>query len=235
MALAVDGHVLGNWSSGTSFTAPGLTTANAGDVIVGCVVTGSTSLVKVSSLSTPGVVWNSTPRKQLTWNTTFSIEIWHGVAAAALSSVTTTVNLTGTPSSAARASVFGVSGANTGSISDPNASLPATATGAASAPTTTGVSTSNANDMIIAVTGHDNKGAETAGSGFTLIDSGFSSTTNPGCSTEDKVVSATQSSISVAFGTATGTGQQWAMVVDAIQAFAAVPVLRKPLPVFLRR
>src|SRR5579872_1232757 len=213
MALAIDGHVTGSWVSGSSFTVTGLTTANAGDVIVALIATKSSSLVTVSSLSTPGVVWNGATRKKLTWSSTDDLELWYGTAIGTLSSVTTTINLSGTPSAQARASVFGVSGADTSTITDSNASLPATNTGSSSVPTVTGVSTSNAKDMIIAGMALAGATTETAGTGFTLIDalnaSGLS------IATEQEVVSATQSSVSVAFGTSVTT---WAMIVDAIKA-----------------
>lgn len=215
MALALDGHATGSWSSGTTITAT-LTTTNTNDVIVAVVGTVGNVTITVTSISATGVTWNGSARKTLAFSSHGDLEIWYGTAAANLSAVTITVNLSGSTLSAGNVNVFGVSGANTGSISDANASLPATGTGASgTAPTVTGVSTSNANDMIIGGCGIAGNTTETAGTNFTLIDGAGHN--NESTANEYQVVSATQSSISVAFGTA-AVGGNWGMIVDAIKA-----------------
>lgn len=222
MALALDGHALGAWSSGSSFTVT-LTTTSANDVIGMGVWIQSNALVTVSSISSTNTTgW--TKRKQLTVNSIESTEFWVGTASAALTSEVITVHLSGTPggSGAREANAFGVSGANTGSISDPNISLPATNTGNGSTPSVSGVSTSNANDFIICIVGADGTTTQTAGANFTLIDAFASSGT---LATQDEIVSSTQSSIAPAFGTS--QIGHWGMIVDAIQAASGASTLDK--------
>lgn len=217
-AFGLDGHVTGTWSSGTSFATSALTTANAGDVIVAFVMGRKVGGVAVTSLSTTGVVWQGTARKTVSFNAGLGdLELWYGVASATLTAQATTINLNGTPL-IALASVFGVSGANTSSISDSNVSLPATATGSSSVPTTSSVSTSNANDIIIAGVGELSNTTQGAGTGFTLIDA-FTGAGTTGIGSEYQVVSSTQSSISVKF---TLSSTNWAMIVDAIQQASTV-------------
>lgn len=213
MSLAIDGSaVTGSWSSGSSFSTSGLTTSNANDVLVAAVVINSPSPAQtVSSISATGTSgWAK--RASVTIGTGVEIELWYGVAASPLVTKPITITLTGTPSNSANAQVFAVSGADTSVIHDSNVSLPATAlANTSSTPTVSGISTSNGNDMIIAVLANSGS-AETAGSGYTLITTGGSTFLS---GSEYKIVSATQSSISATFATA---ATHWGMIVDAIVA-----------------
>lgn len=219
MALALDGHTTGTWASGTQFSVTGLTTTSSPDVIVAFIVSQASTAIHVTSLTTTGVTWQGAARKT-TASTSTTYELWYGTAASTLSNQTTAVNLSGTPGVAgANAIVFGVSGANTAAINDSNASLPASNTGASGvAISTSGVSTSNANDMIIAGGTQAAAITETAGSGYTLINNISASESN---FAQFQVFSATQSSISVSFGT--NATASWRMIVDAIQAAPAKP------------
>lgn len=214
MSLALDGHATGSATSGTTVTAS-LTTTQPGDIIVvGVTLSSATSGMKVSSISGTGIN-NFAVRKALALSGTGKdVELWYGYAPLALSSVTITVTANHTIAAAAL-SVFGVSGGYYTVPGDPNSSIPATATGSSSGTATvSGVSTSNANDMLIGVVGIEAATTETAGSGFTLIDSKTS--TSLAVATQYEIVSATQSSISVAFGTTTGGA--WGIIADAIEA-----------------
>jgi hypothetical protein len=119
--------------------------------------------------------------------------------------------------------VFGISGANTGSPYDSNGALPAKNTGSASTPSVATVSTSNANDILIGMVESQGSTTQTGGtcaSGTcTLIQS---ETNTPVTASEYLVVSSTQSSATVAFGTSTGASHAWAMIADAIKAASAV-------------
>ena len=116
--------------------------------------------------------------------------------------------------------VFGILGANTASPFDPHSGLPYTgySTGS-SIPTVTGVSTSNANDIILGLEGNSGSTAETAGSYFTgtILHNVNSEGDNVGY----KTVTSTLSSSSIAFGTRV---TNWVMYVDAVRQALSVSV-----------
>lgn len=114
---------------------------------------------------------------------------------------------------------FGITGA-AASPFDTHAGLPYPAhNGGSSAPTVTGVSTSNAHDMILAFEGHLSSTADTVG---TLAGTAFSAPSgflnNPsngeGCNAEYQIVSSAISSATATFGT---SESNWVMIVDAVQ------------------
>jgi hypothetical protein len=110
---------------------------------------------------------------------------------------------------------FGITGANTATPFDTNPSLPAHARGTTSSyPTVTGVSTSNANDMILAFEGQTSSTAQTAGSPFTAPATLLHNVNSLGNNVEYEIVSSTQSGISVSFGTSVSP---WIMAVHAVQ------------------
>lgn len=215
--LALDGHNSGQSQTSANPSAT-LTTTSTNDVIVAFVfISGSASGFSVNSMSGTGISWQGSARSKLTGfqGGINDLELWYGTASGTLSTVSITANLSGGTITRSRLNVFGLSGANTGSISDPNASLPKTGSGAASStPSLSGISTSNANDVIIAGTGTAFATIQTGGSGFTLIDS--NSASGAALADEYQIVSSTQSSISAAFGTSDTA--VWGMIVDAVQA-----------------
>lgn len=219
-AIALDGSATGVWASGTSFTITSFTTTKPGDVIglVVCAILAGTA-ISVSSVSASGTTgWARRKSTLIGGSTGNTVEFWYGTAAATLAAVTVTITLSTTPQGA-NAVVFGISGANTVSISDSNVALPATGTNTSSStPTVSGVSTSNANDMIIGAYGKNSTATtQTAGAGFTLIANANSGSVSS-ASAEYEVVSSTQSSVSVTYGVAT---TNWAMIVDAVQALSS--------------
>ncbi len=116
--------------------------------------------------------------------------------------------------------VFGILGANTASPFDSHSGLPYTGySKRSSIPTVTGVSTSNANDIILGLEGNSGSTAETAGSYFTgtILHNVNSEGDNVGY----KTVTSTLSSSSIAFGTRV---TNWVMYVDAVRPALSVSV-----------
>ena len=116
--------------------------------------------------------------------------------------------------------VFGILGANTASPFDSHSGLPYTGySKGSSIPTVTGVSTSNANDIILGLEGNSGSTAETAGSYFTgtILHNVNSEGDNVGY----KTVTSTLSSSSIAFGTRV---TNWVMYVDAVRQALSVSV-----------
>jgi hypothetical protein len=129
--------------------------------------------------------------------------------------------------------LIGLAGMNTSSVFDPNASLPALATwtypGTISPSAT--ISTSNPNDLIIALL-CDNVGGVTtivAGSGFTLIQSASDSSKAIYGASEYVLISAVQSGLKVGFtSSSTPVPAYTAIFVDAIQAAPVTPPPPQP-------
>lgn len=241
-ALAIDGNATGSNSTGTatSVVSGTLTTVNTNDIIVALAFNSNAPnaiLRTVSSVTATGL---SFTKRSAIANSTgfFDLEVWWAPATSTFSG-TITANWSGVVDDTT-INVFGVSGANTSTPWDANASLPKTLsspTGSAAAPSVTGVSTSNANDMLLGFVGGGGAVVETAGAGFTLINT-VSSAAGITSASERNVVAATQSSITVAFGTTFTNTIPWLMIADAIVAAAAAggaPVLALPRRMFLRR
>jgi len=226
--LALDGTATGSSNStATSLVLGGLTTTNAGDVICVAAMTdnsafsGARTLTGVSGTGTTG--WAA--RKTLTGNTgsfhNLAFELWCGTASGTLSAVALTLDYSGSGSfTAAAAFAFGISGANTASPFDPaNSSTATDLSGSTSVPSTT-ITTTNANDILIAVLGTGESGPTFGDvqSTFTAITSingfGGPNFNAIGAEGEYKVVSATQSGASVGF---TGSHGNWFLIVDAIK------------------
>jgi len=222
-ALTVDGSATGSFTSASSGTVT-LTTSDSNDIIVVMVEdedTGNAVLRTVSSVAASGLTFAHRSSGSINSSPYTEMEVWYAAASTPLSSVTITATLSGSIDDASLVA-FGVNGANTASPWDSNGALPKTATGTASGnPTVTAVSTSNANDILLGFTGLALAGAgtpavETAASGYTLIQTQVNGggTGASEAAAEYKVVSATQSSISMAFATA---NTNWIMTGDAIQ------------------
>jgi len=226
VTIALDGHATGGSSAITTTTVT-LTTTNANDIIiVQAVGVNASSAITVSSVTASGLTFSK--RKSLVFNTNDTLEVWYATASSVLSSTVITVNWSSSVTAANVASVcaFGVSGVAS-SIWDTNVSLPATNTGSNSIPTVTGVSTSTASTMLLGFSAELTSLTETAGTGYTLIDSKTQGAVT--AADEYQVVSSTQSSISVAFGTTTTAS--WSMIADALVAQTPFAQVDWPIPV----
>lgn len=239
--LAVDGTAIACFgkatqsvpcTTGTSSGSATLTTTNSNDVIVILVSNENTGSVlrTVSGVSSTGLTFLKRSGGSIGTTPFSDLEVWYAIASSPLASAAISVTLSGITDDATVVA-FGVSGANTTTPWDPNASLPtpaATAT-TASIPSVGGVSTTNSNDMLFGFTGLSTSSdasfpTETAGSGFALVTAPQLDGGGIGGSegaAEYKVVSVTQSSTTVAFGTTTDSADNWIMIGDAIQAASA--------------
>ena len=232
-ALSLDGHV-NNGTGGGPVTLT-LSTTKANDIIVVHVFneSASPSIYTVSGITdSAGLSWakrSATTSPDMVQygggSAGVDDEVWWALATSTLSSDTITVNLSGT-TDCISAVAFGVNGANISNPWDTNASLPAKAirVGGVSAPSVSGISTTNTNAMILGFMGSgtygsdDNGAAYAYGSGYTGIDQniwggcGFAA----GVADEYQIVSTAQSNISAALGGNIGSGEGWFMVGDAI-------------------
>lgn len=197
MALALDGSVHKN-VVGPASTTVTLSTSNAGDVIVAFITINLANVASISSANTTG--W--TARKVQGTGTGSFIEEWRGVAASALSSEVITLSF-GVGVGFTTIDVFGISGADTTTIYDSNAALPDGGTTGNRSITTT-----NANDILIAGYRFGSTANPTQGTGWTKISGADFQLT------EYLIVSATQSGTAAAIGT--GSGDQNAGIADAI-------------------
>ena len=163
---------------------------------------GSTAAT-VSSVTIPGLTWAL--RKRSNGSATGGLETWWTFGSTTLSSVTLTINFSGTYDDCSIV-IIGVTGCVTQSAPfDSNAVLPA----AQSAPTGTwtpafsGISTSSAADLLLFMTGTISGGG-TQASGFTRI----GSVGNPGgswtsgCMVDGMTVTALQSGVTFTHGSA---------------------------------
>jgi hypothetical protein len=235
VAFAIDGTTQTGENStgaGTSISfATGLTTTSAPDVIVVQVYLENTTPAVIRTVSSVTVGGISLAKRSGAQDVARFInqEVWWGATATNLTSAAVTVNYSGAADCAA-AIAFCVSGANTSTPWDANASLPKVVNnGVNGIPTVAGVSTSNANDMLLGFCSIEPAiAAETAGASYTLIKS-FQDVNGDVLACEEQVVATTQSSVSVAFGTTTGSvGAAWMVIVDAIVAAGGAAVVEGP-------
>jgi FlaG/FlaF family flagellin (archaellin) len=184
------------------------------DVVI--VLASSNGGNSISSVTGGGLTW--TLRGSVSQSGHDRIWEYYAVTTSTLTSVTVNFG----SSDMIQVIVFGISGANTASTFDGSARTNYAST--TSNPSVTGVSTSNANDMIIGLVGTrsttDATAGLIAGTAGTLIQAQHASTggSNPtisGTAAEYRVVISTLSSQSVAFGTV--STNDWAMITDAVQ------------------
>ncbi len=223
-SLSIDGSATGSFSS-TNTGAVTLTTGKTNDIIVVAVNNENTAngvLRTVSGVTSTGLTFHN--RSAVTQNSApyEDTEVWWALASSTLSSASITVTLTGSIDDASIVA-FGVNGANTSTPWDTNGAIPAYNSNTASqAPSVSGISTSNAADILFGVNGDSVPGAgapstETAGSGYTLIQTQVNSggTGADEVAAEYQLVSSTQAGVSASFGVA---NTNWTMIGDAIQA-----------------
>lgn len=193
--MALDGSVHSNVVSATHNLS--LTTSNADCVIVAVVACNlAGGVTGISSSNTTG--WT---QRAVGGSGSSRIELWYGVAASALSSETITVTIGA--SAYTTIDIFGISGADTTQIYDTNAALPDVGT-----TTTRSITTDTADTFCIGGYRFGSTASPTEGTGWTKISGAHYALT------EYKIVSSTQSGLSVAIGT--GAGNQNGGVADAI-------------------
>ena len=187
-----------------------LTEGQANDVIVLYVVLTSGSTASSSVTDSCGKTWAK--RLGSTWSGgTFGIEEWYTTSTAVYNC---TITVSYATSSTWRLLGFGVNGANLTTPFDPGVSAPATAAGSGGttlAPTT-GLTTTNANDMLISV-------FRAAGNAGTITNpTGFSPLATAGTAEQAayQVVSATQANVKPQWSFTTGS-QNTVALYDAIQ------------------
>ncbi|TMI55702.1 hypothetical protein E6H18_08705, partial [Candidatus Bathyarchaeota archaeon] len=220
----------GTWSIGSTFTLTGLTTSGTSDVIILIVVTNPQTITVSTSTppSASGITFQAAPRQTLTPNNCAArIEEWVGTTSAALSSVTTTVTLTGGTPTASSGQIIAYTGAKepTGTVVNwafDQASGFATSSdqgshcsGGNNTPQASpGVTTLNANDLVLGLFGSENAVTETAGGSFALR-----STVN-----QNSASNAMEDGSTSSTGTQTcpfGTNQnRWLVICDALQSAA---------------
>ena len=209
---AIDGtSAVGGSSSGS--LSLNLTTTQSNDVIV--VVGGGTNTSTAgTNLTVSGC--------SLTWTrweyaydfASREVDLWYAIASSPLSACTITETVAGGTWLVTGMTAMGISGANTSTPFDPNGASSGIAHGASSTPTVSGISTSNAHDILIGGVVAAGSGPPTAGSGFTQLWN--SGAVTPVLASEYEVVSATQSGISLTFGGLSGS-TNWAMLAAAVQ------------------
>src|SRR6266705_1256642 len=213
-----------NWVSGTTFTVAGLSTNTATDTII-AIISNSGLVITVTGLSTPGITWDASARTTLApASCAMTATEWIGHTTATLSSVTTTITLSSTPTGAsAQIAAFSGSEDPSGTFnpSDKAAGFASTISqcnSGASAPTGTSVTTLNANDMVVGFVVSSAAYTATAGTGYTLLGTATSAAcgTGPGCSLgmEDQSATAT-AAFNCAF---TAQVNRWIVICDALQS-----------------
>ncbi len=210
MAPALDGSVAVYGTTGSPKTLT-LTTANAGDIII----VGGLCNLGISGF--PTGVSSITDVAGLTWHKRvdanvpggagdFYIFEYYAVAPSALSSDVITVTFSRATTYLSMAA-FGVSGANTSSPFDPNASIPTQTDGGSNAV----VSTTDANTFVIGITRQSTNSNPGPGTGFTSI----AGAAGGYVEVEYAVFSSAQTNLSVGDGAVSTTN---GIIADAIVA-----------------
>src|SRR5438128_5372123 len=213
-----------NWVSGTTFTVAGLSTNTATDTII-AIISNNGLVITVTGMSTPGITWDGSARTTLApASCLMTATEWIGHTTATLSSVTTTITLSSTPTGAsAQIAAFSGSEDPSGTFnpSDKAAGFASTSsqcTSGASARIGTSVTTLNANDMVVGFVVSSAAYTATAGTGYTLLGTATSAAcgTGPGCSLgmEDQSATAT-AAFNCAF---TAQVNRWIVICDALQS-----------------
>jgi hypothetical protein len=227
MALSIDGHVItpAGGFGGSATGSVTLTTSLAQDLIVVLIAAEvfSSPHQTVSSVTATGLTFtkrssvyqdNSSGKYGTTWNT---LEVWSAAATGALSSVSITVTM----SAAIDCGMIQAFGVNYDGTLLPlwsaNASLPNTVISSATSVPSLGSNNTNGAALLFGFVGSAIDTSQTAGTGYTLIDSGFNP--NGGITmasgAEYQAFASAVSGQTVAFGS---SWQTWLMIVDAIEA-----------------
>jgi|SRR5581483_3427093 len=214
MALALEGTpVHNNATSGSSLVTGAFTTTVGTEVFI--VATVNPQGATISSITGGGLTWAK--RTSATSVGNGNIEEWAAKATGALSGVQFTINFASSVTFVT-SDLFAFSGEDTSTIWDSNGAVPANNT---SNPVS--ISTSNANDAIIAGARMSSTASPTAGTGFTRISGADFQLT------EYEIVSATQSGLSCDTG---GSAASNGMVADALMQASGGASVKPPWPFF---
>lgn len=212
--ITIDGSA-SNRCGTSSSCATSLTTSSSPDVVYVSFDIGSGGIPSASCSSTH---LTFTQRAAYLPSGGISMVTFYAVASSTLSSESITCSISSSHNLVVMA--WGISGANTSTIFDSNASLPATngADGTDTSGSVT-ISTSNANNFLIGSIGiAGSKCTPTGTSGFTWI--GTCQNAPTGYS-EYEIVSSTQSGLNVGFSWSGGAA--FAMIADAVMQYSAAP------------
>lgn len=205
-ALAMDGNATASGGSAVS-----LTTTQTNDIIVLFIISGGAGPCNATQVSdTSGLTW-ITRLSDNKGTTSTSIGYVYAVSSGVLTADSITVSGGGGCTSA-RTIAFAISGANTSSPFDSNGSLPGNSVQASGTSNSFVGSTTNANDMLLAMIRCDNGSTLVNPTSFTSINAGGSTNQN----TAQLIVSSTQSSVTYTYsGIVTGPSRFY---FDAIKA-----------------
>jgi len=212
--LALDGSGSGS-DNGALIGTVTLSTTTANDIIVIGITTYNNQ--RVSSISDGATLtWSNRAALEDGTSGHQTAEEWYAKSTGILTSDIITIHYAG--GSFATFHAWGISGANFATPFDPNVSVPATkaVVNCGNSPSVSGVSTSNANDFLIAISGDDGGlGTLVVPTGFTKI---FYNAPVSELFTAYNIVSATQSAITIAWtGNGGGGCNGYAVIADAIQ------------------
>lgn len=216
-ALAIDGTpATGNTITVKSVPVT-LTTTSASDIIYLCTRADSTAGVITGVADTSLLSWSLRKAEYPSGPNTFG-ECWYAVAGGILSSDVITVTWTNVPSFA-RVLAFGISGADTSTPFDTNASIPAGGlqTGNVTTINVSSITTNNSNDMLIGSL------TTTAAISATSRPSGFTQVASTGTAAFDvsyNIVSSVQSAATFTWSWTTATPAN--IIFDAVRQAPAV-------------
>lgn len=203
-------------STGQTLPLPALTTAVSGDeIFVSVSYEGGSVQRNVSTVTSANLTFTLRAKAQRVTGLVGQ-EVWVAKAAGILSAEVITITLDGICDAWCVAG-FGVKGM-TSKVFDGNGSLPAAANGSGTSGSVAGVSTTSADDLLLAFFSGSNNGAPTNDTGWTNL---VSQTSFHGAavfsaqSVEYKSVSATQSAVTVNSGVA-GSTMNWVFIADAV-------------------
>jgi hypothetical protein len=211
--LLLDGNVsANNGAASATLTLPALTTTGLNRVIlVGIQFAAAGGDVGVSSVSDAAsqnvLTFTEVPGAHNFGSSIRTVTIFKAIASVTLSSDVITVTVGGAPEFVYGANAIAISGADTSSTLDPNASLPAK-DGAL-------FSTSNANDFIYMMAQVES-GTVNPDTGYTLAVAGAG-----GTASEYIVVSSTQSGVGLNFAGSVTVDKSVAIAVKAASASAS--------------
>jgi len=190
-----------NSFSGTVY----LTTTEPDDLIY--VVVSVNTAPPTVSISGSGLTWYL--RGSVANGGSGKVMTFYATSPNVLSSSAITANVS--PSNKFTLIAFGISGANTASPFDPNLTNVVTKTGSSSTPSWT-VTTSSTNTFLIGALYVHDIPTVTQGTGFSLIDSEYSSTNVRGAAEYDNAVASGINTVSFSLS----ASKSWALICDAI-------------------
>lgn len=212
-ALAIDGS-----GSNTGVASPitqAITTSNTNDIIIVWVFNDAATGGSSGITDTAGLSWTKRQTQNYGSGGLFSMDEWYAISSGTLSGDTVSVAFSGAVNG--RIVVFGISGANTASPFDADASIPAKNSTAASTTVSVTISTANTNDILIA------SSRWTTGASLTSRPSGFSQTVASGgvADASHNIVTATQSGVTETYTISAALNP--GMLFDAIKAAGGAP------------